>query len=257
MMSRPKQHKNRRILVIDDNQAIHRDFRKILCPQTTPCAAVDDGGQVLFVEDSPEEVLPAFEVDSAYQGQEGLERVKQALAEKHPYALGFVDVRMPPGWDGIETTSRLREVDPDLEIVICTAYSDYSWGEMAKRLGASDRLLILKKPFDVIEVLQLAHALTEKWWQTRLARDRLAEIEQMARQRILDLQSQVKQLSGLLPICASCKRIRDDQNYWHQVESYITTHTDAKFTHGYCPDCFKKLMSEIEALEPSSSMEKV
>ena len=128
---------------------------------------------------------------------------------------------------------------------------------MAKRLGASDRLLILKKPFDVIEVLQLAHALTEKWWQTRLARDRLAEIEQMARQRILDLQSQVKQLSGLLPICASCKRIRDDQNYWHQVESYITTHTDAKFTHGYCPDCFKKLMSEIEALEPSSSMEKV
>jgi YesN/AraC family two-component response regulator len=160
-----------------------------------------------------------------------------------------VDVRMPPGWDGVETTGRLWEIDPDLEIVICTAYSDYSFDEMVGRLGATDRLLILKKPFDVIEVLQLGNALTEKWWQTRLARDRLARIEQMAQQRILDLQSQVNQLAGLLPICAVCKKIRDDQNYWHEVETYIAKHTHSKFTHSICPECATRLYPELYSNE--------
>jgi len=67
--------------------------------------------------------------------------------------------------------------------------------------------------------------------------------------RILKLQSQVKHLAGLLPICSLCKKVRDDQNYWHQVESYIAEHTDATFTHSYCPDCFKKLMTELDDLE--------
>ena len=74
-----------------------------------------------------------------------------------------VDVRMPPGWDGIETTQKLWEVDPDLQVVICSAYSDYSWDEIIAKLGNSDRLLFLKKPFDAMEILQLANALTEKW----------------------------------------------------------------------------------------------
>ena len=66
--------------------------------------------------------------------------------------MAFIDVRMPPGWDGIETTGRIWEVDPEIQVVICTAFSDYSPDEMLAKLGRSDRLLILKKPFDNVEV---------------------------------------------------------------------------------------------------------
>src|ERR1700726_3322418 len=92
-------------------------------------------------------------------------------------ALAFVDVRMPPGWDGIETTCKIWEKYPDLQVVICTAYSDYSWEEMLKTLGSSDRMVILKKPFDNIEVLQLAISITEKWRLYQQAKLRLENID--------------------------------------------------------------------------------
>lgn len=137
------------------------------------------------------EVLPttAFEFDSAYQGQEGLERVCQARAEGRPYAVAFVDVRMPPGWDGIETISHLRRVDPDLQTVVCTAYSDYSWKAMHHRLGYSDSLLILKKPFDHIEIVQLAHALTRKWLVSRQADAKMEELDRMVALRTAELEA--------------------------------------------------------------------
>jgi DNA-binding LytR/AlgR family response regulator len=69
------------------------------------------------------------------QGQEGWERVQQAIEKNQPYAVAFVDIRMPPGWDGVETTQKLWEVDPCLQVVICTAYSDYSWDELMTKVG--------------------------------------------------------------------------------------------------------------------------
>ncbi len=72
-------------------------------------------------------------------------------------------MRMPPGWDGVQTIQRLWEVDPNVQVVICTAYSDYSWEEISKKLGLTDRLLILKKPFDPVEITQIATSLSEKW----------------------------------------------------------------------------------------------
>ena len=140
------------------------------------------------MKDSPSEVQD-FEIDSAMQGREGLAMVQQAVEAGRPYATAFVDVRMPPGWDGIETVARMWEVQPDLQVVICTAYSDYSWEEMMRRFGRSDNLLILKKPFDNVEVLQLAHALTRKWQVTRQAALRLEEMDVMVRQRTQELQS--------------------------------------------------------------------
>ena len=80
-------------------------------------------------------------LDSAYQGQEGLALVQQSIQDHQPYAVAFVDIRMPPGWDGVETTQKLWEVDPNLQVVICTAYSDYSWDELISKVGNSDRLL--------------------------------------------------------------------------------------------------------------------
>ena len=143
---------------------------------------------MLFDDAEPQIKLPEFQIDSAYQGQEGLDLIEKSLAENRPYALAFVDVRMPPGWDGVETTARIWQTYPDLQVVICTAYSDYSWEEMLKKLGYSDRLVILKKPFDNIEVLQLAISMTEKWRLFHQAKFRLDDLEQMVQERTAALQ---------------------------------------------------------------------
>ena len=178
---------NNRILIVDDNRAIHDDLRKVLAGETESSASLEDDEAIMFGTVAVPTVV--FEIDSAYQGQEALEMVTKANAENRPYALAFVDVRMPPGWDGIETINRLRTVDPGLQTVICTAYSDYSWKDIQRRLGQSDNLLILKKPFDNIEVIQLAHALTMKWLLGRQAGAKMAELDLMVSQRTEQLQS--------------------------------------------------------------------
>ena len=115
--------------------------------------------------------------------------MREAEAEGRPFALAFVDVRMPPGWDGVETINRIWQRHPDLQVVICTAYSDYSWEEMIRRIGKSDSLVILKKPFDNIEVLQLAHALTEKWHLSHEVKGRLKNLDLLVSERTTALQS--------------------------------------------------------------------
>ncbi len=173
----------KRILVIDDNRAIHEDFRKIFGGGDTE--SLDAAEESLFGETNTPKLpsRPRYTIDSAYQGQEGLVFVQKAQAEEQPYAMAFVDVRMPPGWDGIETVARIWEVYPDLQVVVCTAYSDYSWDDMTQKLGHSDRLVILKKPFDNVEVLQLAGALTEKWRLLQQTRKHLAELEATIQKR--------------------------------------------------------------------------
>ncbi|HVY71354.1 MAG TPA: response regulator, partial [Verrucomicrobiae bacterium] len=118
---------------------------------------------------------------------EGYEMVRQAAAQDRPYAMAFIDVRMPPGWDGVETIEQIWKTNPDLQVVVCTAYSDYSWGEMLQKLGNTDKLLILKKPFDNVEVLQLATALVEKWNLTRQARGHVADLERLVEERTGEL----------------------------------------------------------------------
>lgn len=150
-----------RILIIDDNPAIHEDFRKIL-GGASEFDTINAAEAQLFGEPT-NFAGQRFRIDSAYQGKEGHAALLKANEEGAPYAVAFVDVRMPPGWDGIETISHLWAVRPDLQVVVCTAYSDYTWEEMTRKLGMTDRLLILKKPFDTVEVLQMAETLTEKW----------------------------------------------------------------------------------------------
>ncbi|MDO8696428.1 MAG: ATP-binding protein [Pseudomonas sp.] len=178
--------KNRRILLIDDTPSIHQDFRKILLPDTSAESDLDAVEAVLFDAKVKVRTVP-FELDSAYQGQEGLAKVCESLKANRPYALAFVDMRMPQGWDGVETIERLWQEDPLLQIVVCTAYSDYSWEEVLERLDGRDRLLILKKPFDNIEVCQLANTLTAKWDMTRLAALQMSELEQEVQQRTVEI----------------------------------------------------------------------
>lgn len=186
--------RNQRILIIDDNAAIHDDIRKILGAPTAADSELDAEAAELF--GGPTQAAPElqFEIDSAFQGQDGLDLVHGARERQRPYAVAFVDVRMPPGWDGVETVSRIWKVDPELQIVICTAYSDYSWDEMIRLVGKTDNLVILKKPFDNVEVLQLAHTLTQKWTLNHQLHCHLSSLDEMVASRTAELEAANRQL---------------------------------------------------------------
>lgn len=168
---------NRRVLVVDDNAAIHADFEKVLGAPSPAGGQIAELEHRLFGPSRAPAPHEPFEVEAALQGETALEMVREALEAGQPYAMAFVDMRMPPGWDGLETVSRLWKADPSLEIVFCTAYSDYSRDEIERALGRSDRFLILKKPFDPIEVVQLAAALCEKWRLSNASTSRVDELE--------------------------------------------------------------------------------
>jgi PAS domain S-box-containing protein len=187
-MNNINDNKNLRVLIIDDNRAIHDDFHKILAPAALEAAGLEATTTAVFGSPADAGRQTQFKVDSAYQGEEGILMVEKALKAGLPYAMAFVDVRMPPGLDGVETTRRLWGLDPDLQVVICTAYSDYSWAELFAKLGQSDGLLILKKPFDAVEALQLAHALTEKWWLRQQFLRKMEELETRVAERTGELQ---------------------------------------------------------------------
>jgi signal transduction histidine kinase len=181
---------NPRVLVVDDMPSIHADFAKILGTPQRPrgLAELEQG---LFGAPvgagAPEPAPIGFELEFASQGLEGVERFQRALARGAPHALAFVDVRMPPGLDGIETVVRLWALDPRLEIVICTAYSDYTWQEMLARLSRAGQFLVLGKPFDSTAVRQMALALTEKWALARAAERKRAELDALVEERTRSL----------------------------------------------------------------------
>jgi signal transduction histidine kinase len=187
-MNPPVHTKPSRILVVDDNSAIHADFAKILTGSAST-STLDDIERLAFA-DAPARALDVhavYDLDFAFQGEEGLERVAAAMRAGDPYALAFVDMRMPPGWNGLETVERFWAVDPALQVVICSAYSDYDWEEVLARLNRPDKLLIIQKPFDAIEVLQSANMLTGKWRSETALREHLESLESTIRIRTASL----------------------------------------------------------------------
>jgi DNA-binding response OmpR family regulator len=149
----------------------------------------------------------------------------EALAEFNDgdFPVLISDMVMPEV-DGLELCRRIRAANRSkyTYIILLTSVGGKYGYLVGMRAGADD---FISKPFD---------------------EDQLAARLGVA-ERIIKLQSQVKQLAGLVPICMHCKKVRDDQNYWQQVEQYIVKRTDAKFSHGYCPDCFNRIAKEIEA----------
>jgi len=157
---------NNRILAIDDDGAILDVFHTVFGPKEDAAhgSSLAALGQLLSdpaVASSPR--AKSFALDTAFQGQDGFALVKKALNDGAPYTLVFIDMRMPPGWNGIETARKIREIDPEIQIVIVTAYSDASVPEIVRQVGFTERLLYLKKPFDDEEILQLADSLTMRW----------------------------------------------------------------------------------------------
>ena len=188
--------KETKILIIDDNKQIHLDFKKVLLIAKKEEGELDKFEKALL-GDSEKLQQQKYTIDCAFQGEEGLKLVEESLKKDEPYAVSFIDVRMPPGWDGIETISRIWKIYPDLQVVICTAYSDYSWDDIIQRIGYSDKLFILKKPFDNIEVRQLTFALSKKWELTRIARMKMSDLEKNVEERTKELKETKEKLQNL------------------------------------------------------------
>jgi len=173
-------HETYRVLVIDNNPDMQIVFRKILAAENGlagPSAQVEvevQGGA------APARVTPRFEVDCTAQSEEGLALVTRARQVGRPYSVAFVEARLSSGWDGIETIARLWQADPALEVVLCTAFSDDSLREGLQQVWQTDQLLVLKKPFDNIEVEQLAVALSAKWRLVRQAQSYFDNLEALA-----------------------------------------------------------------------------
>jgi signal transduction histidine kinase len=212
---------HRRILVADDLPSIHEDYRKILAPSapTRPPFA----GFVDFVAPHAQATEPAstFDLHFVLQGEPAVAAITAARAEGRPFALAFIDVRMPPGIDGVETARRLRDIDPEIQIVLCTAYSDYSLGDIARRFPESDGLLILKKPFDPVEVQQLARSLCRKW---RIASEHhalLADLEARVTHRTAELAQAKSDLELALRAAQAASRAKSEflANMSHEIRT--------------------------------------
>lgn len=186
-----------RILVVDDNPAIHDDFAKILAGSDDSEAAMERAERILFGDSQASLPQASFQIEFALQGQQAVEMVKSAASEGRHYALAFVDMRMPPGWDGLETIERMWAADSHVQVVVCSAHSDYDWTDFVERLGLTDKLLVLKKPFEPIEVLQCAHALTRKWKDERVLRRQVESLENVVTARTEGLEAANRQLRYL------------------------------------------------------------
>ena len=216
---------NRRILVVDDNVSIHGDFRKILGAPDAADAALDAAEARLL--GAPQ--TQAFEIDTASQGKEGLQLVERSMAEDRPYALAFVDVRMPPGWDGLETTKRIWQICPDLQIVICTAFADCQWEEVLKEIKPMDRLLILKKPFDSIEVLQIASALSEKWRLRQESKSKLDDLEQMVELRTREIEESRLAAFNMMADAVAARKVAEAAN--RDLQQEMTARKQVEESH--------------------------
>ncbi|MBT9582859.1 response regulator [bacterium] len=190
---------NRRILVVDDNPAIHEDFQKILGSAGADGLADLDQLELELLDISdPQEESALYQLDYASGGQQALEMLVQARQEGNPYSMAFVDMRMPPGWDGLETIERLWQEDPQLQVVICTAYSDYSWDELQARVKSAENLFLLSKPFDMMEIRQAAAAMTLKRHLTASATAHIDSLEETLGQSREKLQETNQRLKAIL-----------------------------------------------------------
>lgn len=217
-----------RILIVDDSSSMHNDTRKILEMTMDETNDLNDLQSELFRDVEPVVGFknPHFIIESAYNGETGLELLRKAKHEGKPFSVAIVDVRMPQGWDGIETMDRFWQEDPNIQIIICTAYSDYDWKSIIKRVPHPDQLLIIKKPFYVVELLQATYAMTAKWASQiaqRKRENKLSEdlkvtsqslkMEQLEKSQLKTELSKAQQLESLV-------KLADD--VVHELNNFLT-----------------------------------
>ena len=172
---------NYRVLVVDDQQEIYQDFEEMLTPGLTG-ASTDDLAEA-FASEVDESFLPKFKLLHARSGAEAYDIIKMAIETDNPIAVAYIDIRMPPGMDGIETTRRIRAIDENIEIVLMSAYTDKSLGEIVHEMDLLHKLLYIRKPFAREEIQQITLALAEKWNVESELEDKHRQLE-MSNQRL-------------------------------------------------------------------------
>lgn len=222
-----------------------------------PCASdspnSDDRRRLLYMEDEPVTARivqrrlqsAGFSVDLADDGGKGLE-----MCREHGYAAVLVDKNMPV-LDGLEVIQTLVGESGPPSIMVTGTGDELSAVEALKS-GAAD--YIVKDPEG--RYLELLPVVVEQVIEQRNLAEAKRRAEEEKERLIVELQhalANVKTLSGLLPICASCKKIRDDDGYWTMVETYLSEHSDAEFSHGICPDCGKELYGDLYVDERETS----
>lgn len=181
----------RRLLLVDDNPEIHNDYRRILSQgndDNDPDNLAGLEAELFGTVETEDTTVASYSFTSCFQGKDAIETVKMSLAKNVPFFMAFMDVRMPPGMDGVATTKQLLKVDLQIQIVICSAYSDHSWNDIVNEFGGTDRVLILKKPFDPIEIRQLAASLEKKWELSQAVVNHIHSLEEAVQKRTLELQ---------------------------------------------------------------------
>lgn len=237
-----------RILAVDDEVMILETYLRTLSTSGTKAVTqeLDNLESRLFGSKSKGRHDYNYIITTCRQGEEAIEAVKRAGEDKLPYALCFLDVRMPPGIDGIQTAEAIRKLDSNVNIVIVTAFSDYNPREIELRIPPPDKLLYLQKPFHPWEVWQVAASLTTKWTLERDLReakqdlekkvfDRTRELERTndalevdltkritAEKRILDYQKQLKMLASELVMAEEKERRRLAENLHDSVGHSLT-----------------------------------
>src|SRR5512133_3002536 len=187
---------NHRVLVIDPDPAAQEEIRKILGARKPRSPEFTELKRMIFDEPQPAGAPIEFEVDAVPQGEEGFWKAHAAEMAGSPYGVAFVDLQIARGWDGVETISRIREEHPDLQIVICTAFSDQRLQEFAPLFERTANVVILKKPLASLEVKQLAQALADKWSLHHRVRTQRHLLEGTADQRTAELQLANDQLKA-------------------------------------------------------------
>lgn len=214
----------KRILIVDDNKSIHEDIKKILAINIVN-TEIDKFEELLFDEKKEtNHRSKEFVIDDAYQGEEAISLVKGAENEQFPYSLIFMDVRMPPGIDGIETIHQIWASYPNIEMVICTAYSDYSWDEIMEKFGFTDQLLFLKKPFDAVSLKQITYSLTTKWEIGRKNKEYMEYLEKEVETRTAELKRLLVYMRELKEKAEESDKLKTSflSNMSHEIRSPMT-----------------------------------
>jgi len=208
--------------------------------------------RLLIVEDEAAHVAAiqrAFETDEAETQIEVVSTLREFRQRSagHPPDLALLDLNLPDG-RAVEIMSSPPEAGP-FPIMVMTSYGNEQMAVEAIKAGALDYVVKSAEAFAMMP-RTVERALRE-WKLLTERREAMAAQKRLIAQ-LEEALSKVKTLSGLLPICSACKKIRDDQGYWSQVEGYIQEHTDARFTHSYCPECARKYLAKLDSGKPNT-----
>lgn len=168
---------NQRILLVDDEPKVLSEFKKILCPPVKTGTELRDLEAKLFGKSTRSRTATSYDLVLCNQGDEAVQRVREAIEQQKPFAVAFLDVRMPPGPDGIWTAEHIRELDPYIQLVMMTGYSDVDPVEISRIVPPEDKLLYIQKPVHAQELRQFALALSAKWHSEIQLQQQAVELE--------------------------------------------------------------------------------